>query len=1152
MKHPVHFPLANWPALKNVWLQTLLTGLPIGLMVGAQPVQAAQPIAVPTSVSAQTVLERKITLAVEGQSIKETLTKIARQANIRFVYSQQLIGAERKVSVHVKDENLASVLDEILAPLKIEYEVTNGRVVLRVPSYANVSSANVSQDISVSGKVVDAKGAGLPGVTVVVKGTTTGTSTGPDGSFTLQVPENSVLVVSFVGFTRQEVPVTGATTGLNVTLLEDTQALNEVVVIGYGTARKSDLTGAVSSVSGAQLTQVATSDPVQSLQGRVAGVEVTANSGQPGSGTRIRVRGVGTINNSDPLYVVDGIQTGDIGFLLPADIESTEILKDASATAIYGSRGANGVVLITTKHGKAGQTQFNVTGYTGFQQIRRTLPLTTAAEYSTLVTEAFTNSGKQVPDSYNALLQDAIATNAKGIDYQDLVTQKGLITNYSLSASGGTEQNRYLVSGSYFQQNGIIKNSGFKKYVIRVNDDVVLTKRIKAGVAATFTNSNQTGSGDGQGGSPPYLVLQYAVQSNPVFNPFGPNGTYNEDIITRNVLNVPRYLDEQKSNKTQNNNLFSSSYLDISLFEGLSFRSTFGVNYNNNHPKTYQPQYYIGPVDNRAQSALIETRSENVSWVWSNYANYNKTFSDNSSFSATLGQEAQRGFGNGISITAYNVPADATLQYASASRSTGNVVRSSQYDGGLISYFGRANYNFRDKYLVTGTLRFDQTSKFLGPVRTGTFPSVGAAWNISNENFLKDISQLSVLKLRASYGQVGNQNAAPNYGYASVASNNQIYIFNGAPAPGLAITRVNNPDLKWETAVTTDVGIDAELFNSQLTFTADYYERRTQDMIALSPVPDYLGQAPASANVGSLRNRGLELALNYRNEVGKLQYNVGLNFTKINNEVTSLGGGNPIVAGTVLTQIGNTTLTSVGREIAYYYGLQAQGVFHTQEEINSYTFTGADGVTKLVQPGAVPGDMRYQDTNGDGVITGADNIYLGSGTPDFSYGASLNLNYSGFDFKILLYGVQGAEIVNGAGFHLNKSADFVGVWSNFYASRMDRWTPSNPNSNEPRITSNDTNGNDRLSSRHIEDGSYLRARNMELGYTLPQAFLGKVKVKGARVFASVDNVFTITDYTGYDPEISTSSSYNDPLAYGVDYGNYPQARTYRLGFNVQF
>ncbi|AHJ95483.1 TonB-dependent receptor [Hymenobacter swuensis] len=1143
MKKAVHFPPPAWPAAKALLLQTALVCLP-ALAAGAHPVTAS---AANHLLLAQGVLEQKITLRVEAQTIKATLNQIARQANIRFVYSQQLVGADRKVTINAQDAPLLAVLDEVLAPLKIQYEVANKRVVLQAASRAGATTAAGRPDVPISGRVVDAKGDGIPGVTVIVKGTAIGTGTGPDGSFTLQAPENSVLVFSFVGYTRQEVPVSGATTSLSVTLAEDKQALSEVVVIGYGTARKSDLTGSVASVSGAQLTQVATSDPVQALQGRVAGVEVTSNSGQPGSGTRIRVRGVGTINNSDPLYVVDGIQTSDIGFLLPADIESTEILKDASATAIYGSRGANGVVLITTKHGKAGATQFNLSGYTGFQQVRRTLPLTTAAQYATLVLEAFTNAGRPLPE-YAPQLQEAIATNAEGVDYQDLVTQKGLITNYSLSASGGTEQNRYLVSGSYFQQDGIIKNSGFKKFVIRVNDDIVLTKRIKAGVAATFTNNNQTGSGDGQGGSQPYLVLQYALQTNPVLNPFGPNGTYNEDNITRNALNVPRYLDEQKLNKVQNNNLFSSSYIDVALFKGLSFRSTFGINYFNNHPKVYQPQYYIGPVDQRAQSALIETRSENVSWVWSNYANYTKTFADNSSFSATLGQEAQRGYGNGISITAFNVPADVSLQYASASRSTGNVVRSSQYDGSLASYFGRANYNFRDRYLVTGTLRLDQTSKFLGAVRNGYFPSVGAAWNISNEQFLKDVSYLSALKLRASYGQVGNQNAAPNYGYASVATNNQTYSFNGVPAPGLAISQINNPDLKWETAITTDVGLDAELFDSRLTFTADYFERRTQDMIALLPVPDYVGQAPAPANVGALRNRGLELALNYRNEIGKLQYNVGLNFTKINNVVTSLGGGNPIASGNVLPQINNTTLTDVGREIAFFYGLQAQGVFRSQNEIDTYRNAAGD----LVQPGAQPGDVRYQDTNGDGVITAADYTYLGSGTPDFTYGGSLGLNYAGFDFKVLLYGVQGAEALNGAGFNLNKSADFVGVWSNFYASRMDRWTPSNPNSDQPRVTSTDTNGNDRMSSRYVEDASYLRARNMELGYTLPQGLLGKAKLTGARVFVSVDNVFTITKYTGYDPEISTAAFYNSPLAYGVDYGNYPQARTYRLGFNVQF
>ncbi len=1018
-----------------------------------------------------------------------------------------------------------------------------------------------AQAQAVQGTVKDNKGEPSIGATVRLKGTTAGTTVDANGNFQLPVPSlNETLIVSFTGMTTQEIPLNGRTT-LNVVLAGSEQALNDVVVIGYGTARKSDLTGSVASVTGTQLTQVATSDPVQALQGRVAGVEVTSNSGQPGSGTRIRVRGVGTINNADPLYVVDGIQTGDISFLLPTDIESTEILKDASATAIYGSRGANGVVLITTKHGKVGTTQFNLFGYTGYQEIRHKLDLANAQQYATLVNEAYTDpNGKPIPADYVAILNSALTGGATGTNLQDYATQKGLITNYSLSASGGTDQNRFLISGNYFQQDGIIKNSGLKKFVIRLNDDVTLTKRIKAGVSATFTNSKLTGANDGQGNATYSSVLRYATQANPIASLYNADGSYAYNNITSFTPNLGRYLDEQKTNKSQFNTLFTSAYLDVSILKNLSFRSTFGINYNNSLPKVYLPQYYLGPNDQRAVSQLIESRIQSVGWVWSNYFNYNQDLGNGSSISATLGQEAQRGYGNGISATGYDVPADPNLQYLSAARGTPTAPRSSQYDGSLLSYFGRVNLNFRDRYLLTGTLRFDQTSRFLGDNRTGTFPSVGAAWNVSNEEFMKDISAVSQVKVRASYGAVGNQNAAPNYGYASVASNNQNYAFNKTSNPGLTVAYLNNPELRWETALTTDVGLDLAFLDSKLTFTGDYFVRKTEHMIALLPVPDFVGQAPASANVASLRNRGLELALNYRNEIGKLGYNIGVNFTKINNLVTDLGGATPLQSGNIISQIGNTTRTDVGREIAYFYGLQATGIFHTQADVDTYK-NAAGG---LLQPGAQPGDVRYTDVNGDGKIDAKDNTYIGSATPSFTYGASLNLSYSNFDFKILLYGVQGTEAVNAAAFDLSKSSNFAGLWTNFYADRMDRWTPSNPNSNQPRVTSNDTNNsgdltlkttggyNDKFSSRFVENSSFLRARNMELGYTLTKTFLSRYQVNGFRVFASVDNVFTVTKYRGYDPEIAATGYYNNPLAYGVDAGNYPQPRTYRLGFNVQF
>lgn len=995
------------------------------------------------------------------------------------------------------------------------------------------------QQRTVKGVVSDGKGEPLVGATILLKGTTTATSAGPDGSYELALPADATtLVVSFVGAQSQEVAI-GSQSIINVTLAAAVQGLNEVVVVGYGTQKRSDITGAVASVSAAQLTQVATPDPVQALQGRTAGVEITSNSGQPGAGTRIRVRGVGTINNSNPLYVVDGIQTGDISFLLPSDIESLEILKDASATAIYGSRGANGVVLVTTKHGKTGATQFNLSGYTGYQELRRKLPLTTAAQYATLISEAYTNDGKTVPF---AVLQSAAQSGAVGTDYQDLVTQRGLITNYNLSASGGTEQNRYLVSGGYFQQDGIIKASGLKKYVLRLNDDVQLTKRIKAGIGTNFTHSNAVSPGNGTLG-----LLGSAVFANPVLSPYNPDGSYAYDNITDYVPNIARTIEERKGSTAISNNLFTTAFLDVTLAKGLSVRSSFGINYNNYHSKVFLPQYFIGNKDNRGTSQLTEGRYENVAYVWSNYLTYNAPLGENNSLAVTLGQEAQRDQTQGFSVTANDVPNDASLQFISAARSQVFNVGSSQPDLGLLSYFGRFNYGYKDKYLLTGTLRYDQTSKFIGNAQHGYFPSFGAAWRISNENFLKLVSAISSLKLRAGYGEVGNQNAAPTYGGRANATNNQNYVFGGVTAPGLAITQLTNPNLKWERTVTSDVGLDADLLDNHLSFTADYFVRRTRDMIALAPTPDYIGLGPAAANVASLVNRGLELALTYRNTVGQFRYDVNVNLTRIHNEVTSLGGADPIASGNIISQLGNTTLTDVGREIAFFYGLKTDGIFHSQSEVDRYT--GANG---RIQPLAQPGDVKFVDVNGDGKIDDKDKAYLGSATPKFTYGGALTLGYGGFDFKVLLYGVQGVQAVNGLAAYLARTADFTGTPYNYYASRLDRWTPANPGSNEPRLSSTDANKNNRFSDRIVEDASYLRARNMELGYSLPKDFLTRYSVGGLRVFASVDNVFTITKYRGFDPEISDSGYYSNPLAYGVDYGNYPQPRTYRLGLNVQF
>ncbi|KQS36793.1 TonB-dependent receptor [Pedobacter sp. Leaf194] len=995
-----------------------------------------------------------------------------------------------------------------------------------------------AQERSITGQVKDASGETLPGASVLIKNSKNSTLTDADGKFKISVPNGATtLVVSFVGMNSKEVLI-GGQTQINVILQSSSQELSDVVVVGYGTAKRSDVTGATASVSNKQLTAVATTDPVQALQGRLAGVEVTSNSGQPGAGTRIRIRGIGTINNSDPLYVVDGFQTSGIGNLSPDDIESMDILKDASATAIYGSRGANGVVLVTTKKGKIGKPEVNFNSYVGVQQVYKKLNLISGAGYAKLITQAYANENQPLDPKFVTPFQNAIQSNAVGTDWQDAVLQNGLMQNYYLSYAGGSENNKYLFSGNYFKQDGTIKNSGFQKYNIRLNDEFKFNNWLKGGVIATYTRSAQDNYNR--------LVLRNAALIDPITPVTGPDGNYVYSLSE--VPNPVRAADEQSGNNTYSNNLLGNLFVSAQIIKSLTFRSEFGVSFNNVQNKNFLPQYYIGSQDQNNTSALTESRSENVSWTLSNYLNYKKVFNKKHSFDAILGQEVQKVRGNGISITAFDVPADVSLRYISAARNTSANVSSSAGENTLLSFFGRLNYAFNDKYLITATLRFDQSSKFLPETRLGTFPSFSFAWRASQEEFLKNWKDLSNLKFRVGYGEVGNQNSADNYGFASVVTNNQNYSFNNVAQPGSIPTQLANTKIKWENTKSTNFGLDADFFDYKLSLTADYFIKKTSDMIALLPVPDYLGFAPPRANVGSMENKGIELSISYKDKIGDFGYNLGANFTKIRNKITSLGGGNPIASGNVLSQLGNTTITKVGSPLASYFGLKTDGIFHSQGEVSNYKTPSGN----LIQPNAKPGDVKYVDFNGDGVINGSDNQILGDATsPDFSYGFNGNFTYKQFDLGIFFQGVQGQELVNGLSFALNKSSNFAATWNNFYADRANAWTPANTNTNEPRVTSRDLNKNDQFSDRYVEDGSYLRIKNIQLGYNFSANIMSKLKLNGLRVYAAVDNLATFTKYRGFDPEISSNGYFDNPLAYGVDFGNYPQPRTFRFGINVQ-
>lgn len=997
----------------------------------------------------------------------------------------------------------------------------------------------MAQSQSVSGKVSDEKGEGLPGVGVVVKGTTVGTTTDVEGKFTLALPENAaVLVLSSVGMKSMEVEI-GSKTTFEITMLSDERALDEVVVVGYGTVKKSDITGAVASVKAEQITKIATVNPLQGIQGRVPGVNIVSQSGEPGAAVRVRIRGVGTINNSDPLYVVDGFQTGDISFLAPGDIASMEILKDASATAIYGSRGANGVILISTKRGKSGAPKISFDAYAGVQKAWNKVDVLNASQYATLRLESYANDGTVLPQD-GALFQTLnrfAQSSDPGTNWQDEVMQTGIMQNYSLNVMGGTEKHRYSLTGTYFDQQGIVKNSPVKKLFLRFNNDFYVTKWLDAGISAAYANTDKTQYfGDQYGG-----VLTSALSVSPLAKAWDPATNFwgRRPVAEGGAYNPARIVDEYKNNKAYQTLVNSNFFLDAKIAKGLSFRTQFGVNWLTTHDKRYLPQYYLANDDQRQHSSLREGRGEQLGWVWTNYLTYTKEIGKHS-FTAMAGFENQRTTFSDMRMTVLDVPNDKSQWYLSATKSTDYLLETAQSDESLQSYFGRVNYNFDERLLLTATLRRDGSSRFLPDNRWGTFPSFALGYNLAEETFIKSISAISQLKLRAGWGQVGNQNSAANYGYVTTVSGNNMYVFGDTPVQGFAPTVASNPDLKWETTTSSNFGIDAGFFSNRLSLTADYFIKNTSDMIVRVPIPVFAGVGPPYVNAGSMKNKGIELALNYRSSIKDFTYDIGINATKIINQVTDLGGGEPIAGGDV-TGLGQTTRTEVGHEIAVYYGLRTDGIFRTQADLDSYTREGV-----AIQPNAKVGDVKFVDLNNDGVIDNKDRTYLGSATPSLSFGFNANLGYKGFDLSFFLQGVTGVELVNGLGHWMNNANGMF----NSLASRFDRWTPENPNTNEPRMTQLNPNNNDQFSDRFVSNGNYMRLRNLTLGYTLPKTVTSKVGMSNLRVYIAADNLLTFTKYKGMDPEIGEFN--NNPLNFGVDLGAYPQPRVGRIGLSVNF
>ncbi|UZD21731.1 TonB-dependent receptor [Algoriphagus halophytocola] len=983
-----------------------------------------------------------------------------------------------------------------------------------------------AQSRNVSGTITSSTGEAMPGVNVLIKGTTTGTASDIDGNFSLTVPsDESILVFSFIGYTSKEVRV-GNSSQLSVVLEEDLSSLSEVVVVGYGTQERAKVTGAISSVGSEEIRALPVPSLASALQGRAAGVAVT-NTGSPGTNPLVRIRGIGTVGNNDPLYVIDGMPAGGLNQINPADIESIEVLKDASTAAIYGSRGANGVILVTTKKGKAGKPLVSVDGYYGSQNAWKTLDLLNRDQYIAFGRDLLGNAGEDAPARFDDLGE--FANN--DIDYQDEMFRSAPIQDYNVSVAGGTDNVLYNFSVGYFSQEGIMRGTGFERISVRSNTEFKINDRIKIGETLTVAYSDRNNEPFSGGRSQlehivksvPYIPVRDASRLGGFRAPDRVDGSDPENPVLNASL---------RRNNTVDYKILGSAYITVNILKGLDYKLLVGMDLGLGNTFDYTPAFNAGDFSIQPFAAIGQTRSTFVSPLISNQFTYNRDFGKH--HIDLLGViERQTSTFTSLNGTGQNSLTNEVKELQGVENQTTSSTRT---EYGLISYVGRVNYDYAQKYLVSASIRRDGGSRFGPDNKWGTFPSLSLGWRISEEGFMQGLDAVSDLKLRASYGETGNDRIG-DYVYQATINSNLFYNFDENLLTGSTISALANADLKWETTIMKNIGLDLGLFNDQFTLALEWYENTTEDMILGVPIPPSLGYDGAPvANVGTVKNTGFEITAGYELRSGDFQMAIDGNMGFVSNELVSLGSGNTIFGPNF--QGDAMTLTEEGQPIAYFYGWIADGIFQSGEDTSQ-------------QPDAEAGDIRFRDINNDGVINADDRTNLGHYLPDFTYGLNMNASYKGFDFTMFWQGVSGNEIFNNLRYHTEGMTRLFGA----SAVVLDRWTPNNTDTNVPRAISGDPNRNARASSRFVEDGSYLRLKNISLGYSIPSSLLdawSKGNISKVRVYVSAQNLLTFTDYSGYDPEISVRTGINSSLGTGIDYGQFPAARTIMGGIQLAF
>ncbi|MEO8474229.1 MAG: TonB-dependent receptor [Chryseolinea sp.] len=1119
-------------------------------------------------------------------SLREVLDQVQNHYHVSFLYESTVV-ENKDIFTKVKFKGkVESTLSTLLDPMGLKYKKINDHtysILPKAPSKSSREKVTLVKDIkesaslftvpeddtsyqtevtpevvdiTVTGVVTDETGSSVPGANVLVKGTTTGTTTDAEGRYTINVTdESSVLVITFIGYTSKEV-VVGSQKEISIQLSPDIRQLNEVVVVGYGTQKRSSVTGAVATVSSKDVAALPVISVESAIQGRVPGVQVT-NNGSPGTSPTVRIRGVGSITGaSQPLYVIDGFpQASYLNNIDTKDIESVEVLKDAAASAVYGSRAANGVIIITTKSGaRDNKVHVEADTYYGVQQAWKQLDLLHTPDYLKYATDLTTNAGTAIPQRIVSGLDNPIYAGTTqtyrqtDTDWQNAMFRTAPITQTQVSLSTGSEKSKLYTSVSKFDQDGIMLGTNFNRYSLRLNYENKLSKRFTFGENFNISYSKTRNQAESGGRT----ILQHIIHSVPyipVYDPTlqggfrAPSG--NDGADPENPVRIAT-MDQNRDNVM---NLIGRAFVEAKIIDGLKYRFTAGLNYSVARHTEDMPIFNDG-FAGRTTHNLVDNRTTTTSPYYSNQLTYDKTFG---AHTLNVIAVAERQGNSSVYLGAAGQQSrnDISQLLGSSNQTATGTLNENE----LLSYLGRINYEYKGKYLVSASIRRDGYSGFAPGKKWGNFPGVSVGWRLNEEDFMKTVPAISELKLRASYGSLGSIANVGSYEYQSYINTNTAYDFNNGSTSGAYFDKLPNKNLTWEKTKMTNYGVDLGLFENRITFSAEYFVRNVDDLLLDVPPSPSLGYTQASKlNIAAMKNWGGEFVLGYNKSEGDVTFNVSANVGIIRNKVNHLNTPNAVLYSGSNADFGgfNITRTIAGRPIQEFYGYKTDGIFQNQAEIDAANARDNDATT-LFQANAAPGDIRFKDVNGDGVINSDDQVSLGNYLPNFTYGLNFSANYKSFDLTLFLQGVQGNEIYNGTKVLGQGMLRLFGAQTDV----LNAWTPDNTNTNVPRAVSGDPNQNSRTSDRFIEDGSYLRLKNVSIGYSLPsgvaQSMTGNT-LKKLRVYISAQNLLTFTKYSGYDPEIGNryQNSAGNTLINGIDFGQFPSPRTVMAGLQVGF